>query len=195
VQADAVAAVAPVAAALERMGVSYAIGGSLASSVYGEPRSTNDVDLVADLGEEHVDALVRELGDDFYADPDMIRDAVRRRGSFNVVYRPVVFKVDVFVARRDAWTREELARATAIEIDLGDGTRVRLCIASAEDTVLHKLVWYQLGGGVSDRQWADLLGVLRVQAAGLDAAYLDRIAGDMGVADLLARARREAAGT
>jgi hypothetical protein len=100
--------------------------------------------------------------------------------------------MDVFVSKRDPWTNEELARASIIELPVGDGARARVRFVSAEDTVLHKLVWYRLGGGTSDRQWADLLGVLRVQGGSLDAHYLDRIAADVGVADLLARARTEA---
>lgn len=177
--------------ALEGLGVRYVVGGSLASSIYGEPRATNDVDIVADLREEHVEPFAKVLGDDFYVDVDMIRDAIARRASFNVIHQPSIFKLDVFVPRFDAWTRSELSRGKRIELPSPAGP-VTMCFASAEDAVLHKLVWYRLGDEISDRQWRDVLGVLRVQGAALDNRYLDEWAEPLAVADLLARARREA---
>jgi hypothetical protein len=142
---------------------------------------------------EHVEPFVRPLSGDFYVDGDMITDAIRRRASFNVVHLGTMFKADVFVSGRDSWTREELKRARAEQFDLAEG-RVTIRFASPEDTLLHKLVWYKLGNEISDRQWQDVLGIMKVQGASLDNAYADAWADALDVGALLDRARRESAG-
>lgn len=134
-----------------------------------------------------MEPLARDLAAEFYVDPGMIRDAIRRRASFNVVHLATMFKADVFIGRDDAWSREEMARARTEEIDTPEG-RVAVRFASPEDILLHKLVWYKLGGQVSDRQWGDIVGVIQVQADSLDVAYLRSWAPALGVADLLAQA-------
>jgi hypothetical protein len=169
--------------------IRYVVGGSLASSLYGIPRSTHDVDLVAEIGLPHVEALTNALADEFYVDAGMIRDAIRRHASFNVVHLATMFKADVFITRDDAWSREELLRARTEEFDTPEG-KVSVHFASAEDTLLHKLVWYKLGNQVSDRQWGDVLGVLKVQAESLDREYLEHWARLLDVLDLLSRAMR-----
>lgn len=189
--AEPLQVVAQIATALDALGVRYVVGGSLASSLYGIPRSTQDVDLIAELRGEHVDAFVASLKGAFYVDADMIRQAIARRASFNVVHLATMFKGDVFIPRLDAWSRGELARGAIQRVEVG-GASFALRLASAEDTLLHKLVWYRLGDEVSDRQWRDVLGILRVQGAGLDDDYLDEWAAALDVASLLARARREA---
>lgn len=156
--------VACVARAFDALQVRYVIGGSIASSMYGIPRSTQDADVVAELRLEHVDALPGLLGNAFYADVDMIRDAVRRLSSFDVIHLATMFKVDIFVAKLDAWSREELQRGRVERVGEGSDA-VAIRFASPEDTILHKLVWYRLGGEVSERQWRDLLGVLTVSKA------------------------------
>ncbi len=190
-QGDPLVAAAAVAAALERLGVKYAIGGSLASSLYGIPRATQDADIIAALAAAHADPLAERLAGTFHVDASMIRDAVRRRSSFNVVHLATMFKVDVFVAKDDEWSSLQLSRAQRERIG-GAGESVELLFASPEDTLLHKLVWYRLGGETSDRQWRDAVGVVRVQDAALDAAYLAAWAPRLGVDDLLARARADA---
>ncbi len=99
--------VATVARAFDSLGIRYLIGGSVASSVYGVPRATQDVDLVADIRPNHVDALTSALMGEFYVDADMIRDAIQRRASFNVVHLATMFKADIFVLQGDSWSREE----------------------------------------------------------------------------------------
>lgn len=185
--------VARIARALDELGVPYVVGGSLASSMYGVPRATQDVDLVAALGASHAKRLAELLGDEFYADVDMILDAIRRRASFNVMHLATMFKADIFVQSGEAWSREEMKRARVEQLQ-GEEGPVTIRFASPEDTVLHKLVWYKLGNEISDRQWGDILGVLEVQGDRLDDEYLDRWAATLGVDGLLARARAERAG-
>ncbi|HUP22611.1 MAG TPA: hypothetical protein VNB06_06685, partial [Thermoanaerobaculia bacterium] len=160
-----------VARLFERLGVRYVVGGSLASSLHGVPRSTDDADLGAELREEHVRPLVEALEGRFYVDEERVRYAVRRGGSFNVIELSAMFKVDVFILGEGPLHREQLERRQRITLPEGGE---ELEVASAEDTVLQKLRWYRLGREVSERQWGDLVGVLKTQGRRLDWAYLER---------------------
>lgn len=178
-------AITPVVEALENLGVNYHIGGSVASSIYGIIRATIDADLVANLELKHVRPLVKLLEADYYIDEDSVRDAVKRRGSFNAIYLDTMLKVDVFIPKSRLFDQEELRR---IQLQpLIEGYRP-FYVASPEGTILNKLEWYRMGGEVSDRQWNDILGVLKVQGANLDMAYLQRWAVALKVSDLLERA-------
>jgi hypothetical protein len=178
-----------VADALEALGVLYAIGGSFASALHGVMRATMDADLVADMRQEHVAPFVQALGEAFYADAEMMREAIGQHKSFNLIHLDTMFKVDVFVARPRDFDRAQLARRQ-LHLLAEDPER-RAYVASAEDTVLAKLEWYWLGGQASDRQWRDVLGVLKVQGQRLDLAYMRHMAAGLGVQDLLERALEE----
>ncbi len=186
---DILAATTPIVEALEQLAVVYHIGGSVASSINGIPRSTIDVDLVADLKLEHVRPLVRLLKADYYIDEDAVRDAVKRRSSFNVIHLDSMLKVDVFVPKPRLFEQEELRR---VQLKTLEGSTRSFYIASPEGTILNKLEWYRMGGEVSDRQWNDILGVLKVQGTNLDMAYLQRWATALKVDDLLERALEDA---
>lgn len=177
-----------VASALEAADADYLVGGSFASSLQGIPRSTQDVDLVAELRVAGIPAFVAALGDGFYADSERIRDGVARRTSFNVIDQRNGFKADVYLTTDDAFGRSQFARRQRVEIL----PATSLPFASPEDVVLQKLRWFRLGGGVSERQWLDTLGVLKVQGDRLDRDYLDHWSKELGLDDLLARARDEA---
>lgn len=174
--------------AFKHLHVDYFVGGSVASSIHGTPRSTNDVDCVADLKLVHVPLLVMALRDAFYIDADQVRHAVSRRSSFNVIFLETMFKVDVFVLKDDPLAREEMRRRQRVKVGSDEE---EIDVASPEDTILQKLHWYRLGGGVSDRQWDDLLGVLKVQKD-LDWSYLSHWSRHLDVHELYHEALRDA---
>lgn len=180
-----------VAAVMERLGIAYFAGGSLASSIHGELRSTNDVDLVADLRPSHVTPLLTALANDFYVSAEAMQEALRFGTSFNAIHLPTAVKVDVFVAGQDAFDAERLALRQRLRVRTDPPGE--LFVDTAEHTVLRKLEWYRRGGEVSDRQWRDVLGVLRAKGERLDQQRLDVWAQRLGVADLLERARKELA--
>lgn len=182
---DILAATTPIVEVLEQLAVSYYIGGSVGSSVHGLPRLTIDVDLVADLRIEHVRPLVKLLEESYYIDADAVRDAIRRKSSFNAIHLDTMLKVDVFIPKSRLLDQEELHRVQLKTLD--DSDRL-FYVASPEGTILNKLEWYRMGGEVSDRQWNDILGVLKVQGTDLDMAYLQRWAAALRVTDLLERA-------
>lgn len=176
---------------LEELGISYLIGGSVASIVHGIPRLTQDVDLVADIREEQVAGLVSAFEEDFYIDEHAVRRAVRAHASFNMIYLEKMYKVDVFIPKGDSWSKEGM-RLRQLKPLLADEESTARYISSAETTVLQKLLWYKKGGGISEKQWDDILGVLKVQAITLDYDYLRRWAAELGISDLLNNAFADA---
>jgi hypothetical protein len=176
---------------LEALGIPYFIGGSLASAIHGVFRATADVDIVADMRLQHAEPLTQALEPAFYVQADDIRDAIRGRSSFNLIHFETMFKVDIFVFKGRPFDKAQFERR-ASQIVVTDSEHAAY-FASAEDTVLAKLEWYRMGGEVSDRQWNDILGILKAQAATLDIAYLRRWVSSLGVADLLGRAFKDAA--
>jgi hypothetical protein len=183
VDREALTIAAGVARVLDRLGIAYLLGGSAASSHFGVPRSTNDIDLVADVRADDVDALVEALTEEFYIEPDSVAEAVARGTSFSVIHWERVLKVDIFITGDSPFPTEQLRRAT-LESVAGLNFRV----ASPEDIVLAKLRWFRDGGEASDRQWEDVCSVLSIQADRLDLDYMRHWAADLGIADLLEQA-------
>jgi hypothetical protein len=188
---DIVAAIRPVIDTLGHLSVPYSIAGSVASSAHGIARSTLDVDLVADLRLAHVVPLVETLRESYYIDEDAVRDAVVRRSMFNVIHLETMLKVDVYILTARPYDRESFARRRATPLEEAPGARL-FDMDTPEDTILHKLEWYRAGGEVSERQWGDVVGVLRVQRGALDVEYLRSWAQQLGVSDLLERALHDA---
>jgi hypothetical protein len=187
-QNDLAAPLRIVLQALDRAGIRFLIGGSLASSVHGILRATADVDIVADMHPGHAAAFSNALGSDFYADPDMISSALRAGRSFNVIHYASTSKFDIFPLPNDAFQRSQFERRKIEEIDLPGGEMLHLPLSSAEDTLLMKLAWYRAGGEVSERQWNDVRGIIAVQGDRLDRQYLAHWAAYLKVADLLEQA-------
>jgi hypothetical protein len=190
IPADALAAMLPVIRQFEQLGVNYYIGGSVASSLCGIPRSTLDVDIVADLRPAHVEPFVAALRGTYYVDARMIHDAVRRKACFNVIHLPTSYKIDVFALKNRGFDIESMARRHEEPIHDADATH-RVFVCSPEDVLLNKLEWYRLGDEISERQWSDIIGVMRAQCDTLDRDYLNKWAGELRVEDLLQRAWNE----
>jgi hypothetical protein len=179
-----------VVTALTRLGVPFFVGGSVASSTHGLLRATGDVDIIADLRPQQADALAAELGRDFYADPDMIRQALSLGRGFNVIHYATTFKFDI-LPLRSLFERQQLKRANQVTSSVVGGEQVQFPAASPEDTILAKLRWFKAGNCVSEQQWRDVQGVIRVQAERLDLGYLREWAAELGVAELLEGALAE----
>ncbi len=179
-----------VAEACEAGGVRYILGGSLASTALGEPRATLDVDLVVDLDAQALGPWLERLGEDFTGDREWIDEEVRRRGSFQLIHHPTLTRVDVFVPQ---WTGVHLWKwQNRVRLVIDSATGRGLDVTAPEGIVIQKLAWFRDGGEVSDRQWRDVLGVLKAQASSIDRTQLSTWATELNLSDLLARAFNEA---
>jgi hypothetical protein len=176
-----------ITAALDGVGIQYAIGGSLSSSAHSIWRTTLDVDIIAAINPSQAEAFVQALGKEWYADVDEVLSSLAAGRSFNVIHMRNVQKVDVFPAR-EAFHRTQLERATVMKLSEGE---IPCVVTTVEDILLAKLRWYRDGGEVSDRQWSDI-GIIITVNRGLDWAYVNSWAARLGVTDLLDRARVDA---
>lgn len=181
---DPISVALVVAEVLESLGIPYFVGGSVASSVDGEPRATNDVDFVIDIPLGSIRPFIAKLGPDFEVDEQMLREAVRTGRCANGFYLPTVLKLDFFGHAHGPFDNSEFSRRRPLEVQEGRN----LFIKSPEDTILRKLLWYREGGEVSDKQWRDIIGVLKAQTATLDRPYLDKWAEYLALTDMLKRA-------
>ncbi len=178
-----------VIAALEQAGVRYTVGGSLASSFSGEPRSSIDADILVDMTADTIDPFVRALGHEFYADADALQRAVATRTSTNLIHHGSGVKVDLFIAG-SLLDSNQLERRRRVQVTAGPDRF--WFIHTPEDILLQKLLWYRRGGEVSERQWRDALAIATRQGERLDRDYLAATAALVGVSDLLERVMREA---
>jgi hypothetical protein len=178
-----------VARVFEEHDVRYVVGGSLASSISGEPRATLDVDLVVALSHDTVESVVAALGEDFHADPEGIHRAIREKSSANLIHLPTSIKIDLFVMGGSPIDAEQMDRRRRLKV--ADDPDRYLYVYTPEDILLQKLRWYRMGNEVSDQQWRDILGIVLVQGNALDLTYLRRSAELLKVSDLLERALGE----
>ncbi len=183
---DILLAVQPVIQAFEKMSIPYYIGGSIASSVYGMARATMDVDIIADLKVTHIPGLKRILENKYYIDAEMIADAIRTNSSFNLIHLETMIKIDVFIHENEPHQNEALQRKRKDTLD--DTGSIQFYFSSPEDIIIHKLQWYKRGGFASERQWLDIVGVVKVQGDLLDKKYLKRWSKKLGLLSLLKEA-------
>lgn len=179
-----------VAGILEQQQINYVLVGSLASSLHGIYRSTADIDLVADVKPSQVIPLLDALKNDFSVDEHAVRDAIDTRQSFNAIHFDSVFKVDIFIPKSDPFSRNLLERRELRQI--ASDVEQKVYVATVEDTILARLRWYHSGGGISNTQWGDVVGMIGASAERLDLAYLNDWADTLGLSDLLKKAFDEA---
>ena len=172
-----------VAEELRRLGVPHLVGGSIASMLHGEPRLTNDVDFAAVIRDQHAAPLVAALQGPFYIDEVLVRSAIRRRAIFNVIHIRSANKVDVHVLEPSPFEASQLKRA--VPAPPGPASEAGLRVASAEDIVLQKLLWFRKSEGALERQLRDVAGVLKLQAGRLDLEYLRSWARELDLSGLL----------
>jgi hypothetical protein len=181
---DDIAIALKVVQILDRLNVPYLIGGSLASSTHGLARATADADLLADLRIEQISDFVEALDSEFYVSKESAIDAIKRRSSFNLIDFASGFKVDIFIPKNRNFDRKQFANRILVAVSPDD----KAFFACAEDTVIAKLEWYRAGNEVSDRQWNDIIGVIKMQGSNLNLEYMRDMAKDLGISDLLERA-------
>ena len=168
---EIVDALEPLIKAFDDLGILYYIGGSVASSAYGISRTTLDVDMVLSLLPDHIPLLVRKLKSSYYIDPDMITDAIQKHSSFNLLHLATMLKIDVFILQDKPYPQKAFERKIQDKLDDSpEALSIYLC--TPEDVILNKLEWYKAGGEVSERQWSDIIGVIKVQGDSLDKEYL-----------------------
>lgn len=177
----------PLSVIFDELGIKYRLGGSVASSVWGMPRGTNDVDVEAEIRPEQVAPLVKKLENEWMITEQMVREAIRYRKSFNLIPFSGIAKIDVFISKDRPFDREAAQNAQH-NVVLEDGTISPFWYDSPEDTILRKLEWYRIGAEVADQKWKDVLAMLKAQQFDLDFDYLRKWAVELGVSDLLERA-------
>jgi hypothetical protein len=172
---------------LERAGIPYMVTGSIASSLFGQPRATHDIDLIVAIAPEKVSVLINAfLPPDFYLSLESIQDAIRNHTMFNLLDVSGGDKVDFWILTNEPFDQSRFARRSQHTI-----AAKPVLVASAEDTILAKLRWAELSGG-SEKQFQDALRVFEVQRKGLDMDYLNHWAGELGVEPLWGRLQAEA---
>jgi hypothetical protein len=170
----------------ERLGIPYLVTGSQATIVFGEPRFTNDIDVVVDLAHEKLDALIGSFpADDYYLSRDAAKDAVVRRSMFNVIHPASGLKLDIIVSGNTEFERNRFRRGRRIQVSPSDA----VTFASPEDVILKKLEFYKIGG--SDRHLRDIAGVLKVSGKSIDRGYIARFASQFGVEDIWTQVQQQ----
>lgn len=175
---------------LDALGIAYALGGSLASSIYGMRRFTQDADITVKPFLPVADKFFDMVKDEFHISEEAIQEALRSHGSFNLIHFETSFKIDLFVQGPSEFEQQLLIRSRRVK--LTDTASREVCVVSPEDIVLLKLRWFRDTGGTSERQWGDVMGVLGVQGDALDYEYLTGRARKLGLDELLDRATAEA---
>jgi len=188
---DILMALQPVIEAFEKLSIPYYIGGSIASSIYGMARATMDVDIVADINSNHISLLRQKLEKDYYIDEETIADAIGKRSSFNLIHLKSMIKIDVFIHKNEPYQNEALRRKIEENLDESEPSS-KYYFSSPEDIVINKLQWYEIGGRVSERQWLDIIGVIKVQCDSLNKKYLQDWSNKLGLYDLLEKAFSDA---
>lgn len=174
--------------ALDALAIPYMLVGSLASIIHGEYRTTNDTDLVVVCTASHAQPLVDRLAGDFLIRLPDVLDGLAQTGQFSATHLATMFRIDFFVRASTPFAAMEFQRRQAVVIQ--DDPARTAWVATVEDTILSKLRWYQLGGGVSDRQWRDVQAMLRVNADTLDHTYLQQWAATLQLTTILDAALR-----
>jgi hypothetical protein len=171
---------------LDKLNIPYAIGGSIASSLYGRVRFTQDADITVMALDNKTDPFYSLTKRHFYISKSAMHQAIRNKTSFNVIHTKTAFKIDVFVAQDNEFNNNLLQRAKKIK--LSEDIEKTFSVVTAEDIILLKLDWFKRSDCTSERQWSDILSVLTAQASTIDFEYLKIWAKKLGLGELLKKA-------
>jgi len=165
--------------AFDKLEIPYFITGSLASMLYGEPRFTNDADIVADINEHHVAGFVALFpSDEFYVDEMMIRNAIIHKHQFNIIHPATGLKIDVYIDKRDSFDKSRFDRRKKLPLTKD----VIAYIASPEDVIIMKMIFYKEGG--SEKHLRDIIGMLKISPEAIDKNYIVTWAKILHVTDI-----------
>ncbi|MCH7556443.1 MAG: hypothetical protein IIB56_03200 [Planctomycetes bacterium] len=173
---------------LEQLDIAYAIGGSMASSIYGKVRFTQDADITVEPFDNQADKLFEILKPQYYISKEAMYQALRQRCSFNIIHLESAFKIDIFIRKDTAFEKQLISRRRALK--LSNSLEKSFSVISPEDIILLKLQWYR-DSGHSERQWDDVAGILTIQAEKLDFEYLKKWAGILRIDEILEKAISE----
>ncbi len=190
-KSDIIETLEPVVAVLSELGIPYCISGSIASSAKGIPRTTLDVDIVTMIPPGRVQDLEKKLKNKYYISLAGMKDAIKNRSSFNLIHLETMIKVDVYIMKNNEYDVTSFRRRSLDSID-DNFPEDQFFIATSEDIILSKLEWYKMGFETSERQWGDIIGVLKVQSQSLDYNYLNQWAKELKVEELLSQAINKA---
>ena len=164
---------------LENLGIPYMVVGSMASMAYGEPRLTQDIDVVVDLHDRHVLRLCAAFPQpEYYVSPEAAAEAVQHEGQFNIIHPTSGNKVDLLVVKKDAYGQEQFARRQRVEI-MPDREGA---VARPEDVIIGKMEYYREGG--SEKHLRDITGILKVSPDEVDRRYVARWADELGLSEI-----------
>jgi hypothetical protein len=183
-------ALQPVIDLFSEFDIPYYVCGSLASSAYGVSRSTQDIDLVSKIERDIAGVIYERLKDKYFLDLSMMFEAISNRTSFNLIHLDTLLKIDIFILRDEQYHRSTFGRIKEDSLEQHENA-IRVFVASPEDIIISKLLWYRASNESSERQWLDVLGVARVQNERLDIAALKNWAQELHLTDLLLRVFHE----
>ena len=189
-KSEILSALEPVVEVFSKLGIDYYIGGSVASSAFGLPRTTLDIDIVAEVKTSHAGDLANALKHEYYVEQSMIEEAIKRHSSFNLIHNSTCFKIDVFISKGRLFDKLSIKRKKEGILD-ADFPEKHFFFASPEDIIISKLEWFKTGGLVSERQINDIRGIIKVQGGKLDFDYLKNTADSLKLSDILTKVLHE----
>jgi hypothetical protein len=185
---DSIALAQQLHALLESINIPYYVGGGVASSIHGEARSTRDLDLAVQISRQEIDLLAIALENaGFYCLAGAVEDLKQYRSQLlNITHTETIANADIYIADNTHFAQSQMARRQLVEVE----GMANFWIASPEDTIVQKLFWAK--NSQSQKQWRDVLGILKLQGVNLDRDYLTEWTQHLGVVDALNQALTEA---
>ncbi|MGK7933931.1 MAG: hypothetical protein AB4041_21215 [Microcystaceae cyanobacterium] len=175
---DPISLALTVAGILEELEIPYLVGGSLASTLFGEPRSTQDIDLIIDLELDKINLFINAFTPQFYLSESAIQEAIQSQSSFNLIDTDSLGKVDIFILKQRPLNQTEFKRRQKLIVQ--ENPAKSLYVSTPEDAILQKIIWYKMTNQ-SDKQWRDILGIIKLQDSKLDRVYLQKWAAELNL--------------